>query len=305
MTPHSGARRPGVAWDEEQARRGAEALLATVSITAGALTLLRFGNNAVFQVDERYVIRVARPETPLTHLDQEVQIASTLAAHGAPVATLAELPVAQPLTDGEACATLWDFLPGAGHATYAQLGSLLYSFHQQTDSLPPALPDWQALASARRRLDVLADQYPHADIALLEQWYERIQTMLAGLKPVLPIGVIHGQAERGNVLLRDGQPVFSDLERVVRGLREWDLIDTAVATLRFNLPSDQYRAFADAYGFDVMTWDGFEVLRRVWDLRATTWLMQSREHRPEIADEVSVRLQTWREDDPQRSWRAF
>jgi hypothetical protein len=78
-----------------------------------------------------------------------------------------------------------------------------------------------------------------------------------------------------------------------------------VTTLRFNLPRDHYCAFADAYGFDVMAWDGFTTLRRVWELRATTWLMQARDHRPEIADEVQVRLSTWRDDDPDRVWHAL
>jgi hypothetical protein len=95
------------------------------------------------------------------------------------------------------------------------------------------------------------------------------------------------------------------LERVAHGLRESDLTDTAVTTSRFRLPQEQYRAFADAYGFDVMTWDGFPTLRGVWEFRATTWLMQARDHRPEIADEVQARLSTWRDNDPGRVWHGF
>jgi Ser/Thr protein kinase RdoA (MazF antagonist) len=152
---------------------------------------------------------------------------------------------------------------------------------------------------------VLASQYPHEDIALLEHWYERLQDALTQLQPALPVGLIHGQAEIGNVRLRDGEPVFADLERVARGLREWDLIDTAATTLRFNLPRERYVAFADSYGFDVMAWDGFATLRRVWEFRATTWLMQARNHRPEIAGEVQARLRTWRDNDPDIVWRAF
>jgi Ser/Thr protein kinase RdoA (MazF antagonist) len=295
----------GTAWTEAQARCGAAKLLATLAIPATDLTLLRFGNNAVFRVNAQYLLRVARPETPLGHLKQEVYIAATLAEHGAPVVWLTPLPVDQPVVAGDARGTLWEYLPGSGQVTYGQLGSLLRVFHDQTDALTISLPDWQPLASARRRLDALTGQYPDEDIALLEEWYGCIENALPALKPALPIGVIHGQAEIGNVLLRNGQPVFVDLERVARGWREWDLTDTAVTTLRFNMPHERYRRFADAYGFDVMTWDGFPVLRRVWELRATTWLMQARDHRPEIADQVQVRLSTWRNDDPDRVWQGF
>jgi Ser/Thr protein kinase RdoA (MazF antagonist) len=267
MRPFSGVSHSGTAWTEHQARESARALLATVAITDVDLTLLRFGNNAVFRVDQRYVIRVARPETPLDDIEQEVQVATALAEHGVPVIRLTTLATPQPLTSDGAYGTLWDYLPDSGDATHAQLGALLRTFHKQTDSLQVQLPTWQPLASARRRLDVLAAQYPPEDIALLEHWYERIQDMLATVQPMLPVGVIHGQAEIGNVLLHNGQPVFSDFERVARGLREWDLIDTAVTTLRFDLPQARYLAFADAYGVDVMAWDGFPTLRHVWELR--------------------------------------
>lgn len=295
----------GTAWTQEQAQRSARALLAAVSLTDANLTLLRFGNNAVFQVDEHYVIRVARPDTPLAHLQQEVNVATALANHGVPVVRLVTVPVSQPLTAGDAYGTLWEYLPRAGATTYHQLGALLRAFHNQTTSLPLQLPNWQPLASARRRLDVLADQYPPEDIALLEHWYKHIHNMLTKLKPALPPGPIHGQAEINNILLRDGQPVFSDLERVAYGPREWDLTDTAATTARFHLPQEHYHALTSTYGFDVMTWEGFPTLRRVWEFRATTWLMQTKNHRPEIADEIQVRLNTWRNDDPDRGWRGF
>jgi Ser/Thr protein kinase RdoA (MazF antagonist) len=299
------AEQAGATWSEEQARRSARSLLGTAGIAGSDLKLLRFGNNGVFGVDRRYVIRVARPGTPVAHLEQEVEVATALARHGVPVARLARVPVRQPLATHGAHGTIWEYLPGAGEATYRQLGELLLVFHALTDTLVVRLPDWQPLASARRRLDALTTQYPHEDIALLEQWYERINASLSQLQPSLRVGVIHGQAEIGNVLLRDGRPVFGDLERITRGPREWDLIDTAITTLRFNQPRDRYEDFTQAYGFDVRAWDGFPILRRVWELRATTWLMQTRDYRPQIAQEVQVRLSTWRDDDPDMIWHGF
>ena len=167
MTPPNDTSRSGTAWTEHQARQSARALLATVPITDPDLKLLRFGNNAVFKVGQRYVIRVARPDTPLDHIKQEVRVATALAEQGVPVVHLAAFATAQPLMANGVYGTLWDYLSGSGQATHEQFGSLLRSFHEQTNSLEIQLPDWQSLLSARRRLDVLSKQYPPGDIDLL------------------------------------------------------------------------------------------------------------------------------------------
>jgi hypothetical protein len=38
--------------------------------------------------------------------------------------------------------------------------------------------------------------------------------------------------------------------------------------------ADRYRAFSDAYGFEVLTWPGFQILDRIREPTLTTWLMQ-------------------------------
>ena len=40
------------------------------------------------------------------------------------------------------------------------------------------------------------------------------------------------------------------------------------------LSDDQYRAFCDAYGYDILDWAGFPVYRGIRELTMTTWLMQ-------------------------------
>lgn len=295
----------GADWTEATARRSAHQLLAAVGINEPELHLLRFGNNAVFRVDRRYVIRVARPTTPPETTRREAEVATALAAGDVPVVRLAPLPSEQPLEANGIRATVWDYLPSDGLPSYQQFGRLVRQFHDRTAALELPVPNWQPLATARQRLDVLAEQYSPDDMLLLEEWYRRIDAELNQLQPVLPAGVIHGQAERGNALVHDGQAVFLDFERVCRGPREWDLIDTAVSTLRFNQPRDNYQQFADAYGYDVLEWEGFPVLRRVWELRATTWLMQAATHSSERAAEAQVRIDTWRNDEPMKVWRGF
>ena len=223
-----------------------------------------------------------------------------------PAARLAHIHAGQPLRADGMLATLWDYLPRElSPPSYAAFGRLLREFHQRSAGMRLALPRWDAVSSARSRLEALDGRYPAQDLALLRHWCQRIQAELPRLEFSLPTGVIHGQAEIGNVLVREGQPVFLDFERVAVGPREWDLIDTAVSTLRFALPRGDYDDFAAGYGFDVLAWNGFPTLRRVWELRATTWLMQNKGSSPEVDAEIEVRLKTWRDDDPEARWLPF
>jgi hypothetical protein len=55
-------------------------------------------------------------------------------------------------------------------------------------------------------------------------------------------------------------PVICDFDSTSTGPREWDLTPAAVGKLRFNYPVDTDGQLASAYGFDVITWNGFPVL---------------------------------------------
>jgi hypothetical protein len=67
---------------------------------------------------------------------------------------------------------------------------------------------------------------------------------------VLPPGMIHGDAWRGN-LLRDGnRVVLQGWDTVSTGPREIALVPTPQAT-RFGLPEAQRDAFVAAYGQDI------------------------------------------------------
>ena len=137
---------------------------------------------------------------------------------------------------------------------------------------------------------------------MLSRWSQRIAAELDQVEPVLPGGIIHGQAEIGNVLIRAGKPVLIDFEGVTAGPREWDLICTAAKMTRFGQPQQDYRDFVDGYGFDVRTWDYYDPYRRLWELCATTWLMQHRNRDRKTTQEIEIRLRSWRDDDPTLQW---
>jgi Ser/Thr protein kinase RdoA (MazF antagonist) len=278
-------------------------MCAQAGLPVSKLELLRFGSNAVFGVDEAHVLRVMRPTTSEADARREIALVREFGRLEVPTVRLAGDVAAQPLKALDCLGTVWERLTEPDrHNAYCSLGRLVRIFHQRTDDLRVPLEPWRQLASSNRRLAQQRERYASDDVRMLTQWSERIASKLDQVKQALPPGAIHGQAEVGNVLFRAGQPVLIDFEQVSNGPREWDLVHTAVAVTRFGRPEQCYRDFADAYGFDVRTWDGYQTYRRLWELCATTWLMQHDHRDRTVAQEIEVRLQTWREDNHDTRW---
>ena len=129
----------------------------------------------------------------------------------------------------------------------------------------------------------------------------------AGLKFVLPAGPVHGDANVGNVIRRsDGVAVLIDMDGFAAGPREWDLVLTAMYFERFGWHTAQeYGEFVSGYGFDVMSWPGYRVLRDVRELLMVAWLAQNIRESPEIAAEVVSRIADLRGGDGRRDWAPF
>jgi Ser/Thr protein kinase RdoA (MazF antagonist) len=290
-------------WTRADAERAAAAMCEQAGLPGSNLELLRFGSNAVFGVDEAHVLRVMRPTASDADVRREMQLVRQFVQLDVPAVRLAEDVAAQPLRAGNCLGTVWERLAEPGRDNvHGALGQLVRIFHQRTADLRVPLPPWHQLAASDRRLARQREHYGAEDVRMLTQWSRRIARELDQVQPALPAGVIHGQAEIGNVLFRAGQPVLIDFEQVSLGPREWDLVHTAVVVTRFGRPERCYRDFADAYGFDVRTWDGYQTHRRLWELCATTWLMQHDHRDRRVAQEIEVRLQTWRDDDPDARW---
>ncbi|GAA5008918.1 phosphotransferase family protein [Actinopolymorpha pittospori] len=100
------------------------------------------------------------------------------------------------------------------------------------------------------------------------------QARYDSLKFALPHGVIHGDANVGNVLLdRLKNPVLIDLDGFCHGPREWNLVQTALFFDRFGWHAkEEYSEFRQTYGFDIMTWPGYETLADLHELRMVVWL---------------------------------
>ena len=127
------------------------------------------------------------------------------------------------------------------------------------------------------------------------------------LQFVLPQGVIHGDASVGNVL-RDtqGDPVLIDLDGFAIGPREWDLALTAIYYDSFGWHSrDEYEEFARVYGFDIMQWPGYPVMRAVREFLMITWVIQKAAESDQAAAEARKRISELRTGASRRDWQPY
>ena len=153
------------------------------------------------------------------------------------------------------------------------------------------LPELRPFAGAEPRIS--RAELPEDDREFLLGRLEELREGYAHLKLVLPPGPVHGDANVSSVLqsMWDGSPVLMDLDGFAVGPREWDLVLTAMYFERFGWHTEEeYREFVAAYGFDVMSWPGYTVLRDVRELIMLTWLAQNSWHLPEIQAEVGKRI---------------
>lgn len=248
------------------------------------------------------VARVAQWTSPnsVTRLDTSVRVTRWLTRIGFP--TVEPLPVEQPLTSHGCVVTFWRYLPQDGPApTAADLGHLLRQLHG-LGSPDIQLPAYRPLTSVRRAIDT-SHAISEDERTWLKAHVEQLLAAYTTLTFLLPAGMIHGDAWRGN-LLRDGQRVvLADWDNVSIGPREIDLVPTLQAP-RFGLPEDQRDAFIAAYGPDIRSWAGYEVLRDMRELSTLTAILREGHANDTARRELQVRLRSIRVRDD-RQWTSF
>jgi Ser/Thr protein kinase RdoA (MazF antagonist) len=302
--------RDGGGWTPVLARALAEYASGSVDLDPSGYELLRFGTNAVFRLSGTpWVLRLRRPGAELVSIERQVSLALWLSKQNFAVNRPA-VEIAPMTTGAEgAIASFWEWVksdPGVDIGV-EEFGAILSEFHSLTDGYESGreFPGWNAIVEIEQRLaqaeegSFLAPE----ERDLLQQWTEEVKRELAVVEWSLPPGVIHGDAHTGNVLATKRGGVMIDLDALAQGPREWDLVPTAVACLRFRQDLAQVAAFSDAYGFDLLGWDGWPTLRRVRELYMTSWLLTVSTTQERQA-EVRHRIETLRADREDVPWHA-
>jgi aminoglycoside phosphotransferase (APT) family kinase protein len=261
------------------------------------------GSNAVF-VAGGVLVRVAPSSSAAPAVARSVAVARWLAAAGVPAVRAVE--VEQPLCADGLLVTFWQYL-GADDpfGSTVDLARLLRRLHVLETPRELEVPELDPFHRAEARLSWVA--LSHSDVDFLSRRLDDLRSAYADLRFQLAPGVIHGDASVGNVLLDDaGGPRLIDLDSFAIGPREWDLILTAIYYDRYGWhTAEEYAAFCETYGVDVMAWDGYEVLADTRELLMVTWLAWKAGESPKLAAEAAKRVAAIRTGASRRDWKPF
>ncbi|MCM3884304.1 phosphotransferase enzyme family protein [Frankia sp. R82] len=264
--------------------------------------LLREGENTIFRLPGRVVVRISRRGQEAV-ARKEIAVSRWLEANNlSAVRVLPEVGRQPVIVEGRAV-TFWQELPGHRHGTPGEVAKALHALH----ALPPPrhfeLGPLSPMARLRERIEA-ATTLDASDRQWLRSQVDALSVRYDGLAENLSTTVVHGDAWGGNVVVtEDGETVLIDLERCSVGPREWDLVSTAIKYSSFDwITRSDYVEFVDVYGYDVAAWSGFEVLRDIRELRMACYVAQQAASQNKWADEARTRVQCLRGLYGPRPW---
>lgn len=253
-----------------QARQSADVLARAAALSGVDATdavLIRNGSNAIYELPGGVVARIGKPGSN-TAAERELRVSQWLNESGIP--TVEAVPtIPQPVVVDDRPVTWWRLIPEHRASTPAELGAVLRALH----ALPPPtefeLPNYDPFVGLSERI-ASAVAMTEDDRSWLTEHYGRLEKQYRELPVTESLGVIHGDAWQGNVVVpSSGVPMLLDLDKVSRGRPEWDLIQLAVDFADFSrLGEKDYKAFVSAYGgYDVTDWHGFRLFADIQELR--------------------------------------
>ncbi|GAA1858223.1 aminoglycoside phosphotransferase family protein [Pseudonocardia ailaonensis] len=275
---------------------------ATAELRAEPATLVRYGSNAVFRLPDDVIARVSRPGASLSDARRQVDVARWLADMNLPAVEVVDIP--QPVAAANRVVTFWrSASDDETYADIADVADLLRRLHQLQEPDRLELPVSQPFRSKLPPLDGLAEP----DKSFLRERYDWARESFSQLPYALPRGVIHGDANVGNVIIgRDGRPLLIDLDSVSVGPREWDLVQTALFADRLGWhTAEEYARFVDVYGYDLREWEGYEQLADMREIAMTAWLSTQAATSERSAREAAKRIAAIRTGACRRDWSPY
>ncbi|WP_080646774.1 phosphotransferase family protein [Salinispora arenicola] len=277
---------------------------AQVGLDAAAARLIKFTNNAVFDlVTSPVVVRIPGSPSVNERVNKVVAVAKWLEENDMPSVRLVEgLP--QPLEIANTRVTFWQRVPPANTSpTGYDLGRALRRYH----TLPHPkleLPTWQPMISVRSRIES-EDVLTPGDHAFLIEKCDEVQEALDGVPYFLPPGPVHGDAFMGNLIPGPEGPVLCDFDSTAYGPREWDLTPVAVGKLRFSYSTSAQEELASAYGTDILDWSHFDTLRQLRELQLVTSVLPVLRSNPKLVIQWTLRFKSFRDGDRDAIWTTY
>jgi len=209
----------GYALGEAETRALLEDACAAAGLSADGARLLRLGSNAVYRLAAPVVARVARPDADPEATRRTAAVARWLESADYPA--VRAIDVDQPvMIDGHAV-TFWEAVSddGSEYATIAEVAKVIAQLHKLTAPESLHLPQLEPFENAGDRI-ANSEWLNPDDRDYMTNELARLQGEYAQLDFALPPGVIHGDANIGNVLHDErGNPVVIDLDGFAVGPR--------------------------------------------------------------------------------------
>nr|WP_228873935.1 aminoglycoside phosphotransferase family protein [Streptomyces halstedii] len=266
--------------------------------------LLRGHTNAVILLgSEQTVVKIARRGSRIDDVRRTVVFVRWLMNLGFPTVPLH--PVDQPVVVGQHALTFWRYLPQPDQPVAAvQLAKPLYALHTLT-ALPVTLVEHDNLSAIRRSFAAITC-LSQEDLSYMNECAEQLESDLRNVEFELSRGVIQGDPQHRNALHAiGGGAVLCDWDTVATGQPEWDLVTVEIHCRRFGHGERHYKAFADAYGWDVTRWSGYQTLAAIRELRMITTNARKVRHAPSTLQEVKRRVHGLRTRDKSMRWHIL
>ncbi|WP_067694461.1 phosphotransferase enzyme family protein [Nocardia jejuensis] len=277
---------------------------ARAGLSSHGARVLNRSENVLYRLDGKIVARIARAgqqsaarrEVAVARWLQSSELAAVRAAPG----------IEQPVEIGDRAVTFWKELPPHRPGTPAQIGAALRRLHDLTPPTTIELGTLDPFVRLQQRIDA-ATTVSSDDREWMGEHLAELQERWAHVPAGLPWCVVHGDAWSGNVVATDdGTVVLLDLERTSLGPPEWDTVHTAIKCKSLaQIAAPEYRSFCDAYGSDVTTWGGYELLRDLREFRMTTMAAQTATTFPADREQADHRIACLRGKFGPRPWSGW
>ncbi|MDH6108349.1 aminoglycoside phosphotransferase (APT) family kinase protein [Kitasatospora sp. MAP12-15] len=274
-----------------------------VGLDPEGAAVLRGHTNAVFRLRTAPVVaKIARSGTRSADVHRTVRLIEWLTSLDFPTVSLH--PVEQPvLVDGHSV-TFWTYLPQPEHpVTAEQIAGPLRTLHQLPHP-PFEIRPLDTVGAIRRSIATIT-ALPSEDLQYLSSHLDHLEKELADLHFALPPAVLQGDPQHRNALHDGDHAVLCDWDTTAFGSPEMDLVTIEIHCRRFGYGPAHYAAFANAYGFDVTTWDGYTVLRDLRELRMITTNAKRAAAASATLAEVTRRIEGLQHGDHQMRWNIL
>jgi aminoglycoside phosphotransferase (APT) family kinase protein len=282
-------------WNEKSADRAVKEACTALGLPVTGARLVRLGSTALYRLGD-LALRIAPPGSDAVAVAREIRVAEALLAK--------DIPAVQPFGPDALClpsravVSLWRYVEhDPAHQVPARaFGKLLRQFHEGLAGAELAAPELEVKKALNGKLDWVqaAGLVSSDDVDLLRTRVDSAVKQLKTARSTLGSGILHGDAHPGNVIVGDLGPVWCDFERVCRGPFEWDLIPTALRLERFGMSERDWDLFADGYGYDVRSWEGYQPYLQARALSTTLFALVNY---PRNRQEAETRLRYWRRAD--------